>query len=87
MKTLFIALLALAAIGLAGLSEASAAPASGAGIGAATSAIGDLQPVWWDRYGRWHPNRAYVGPPRIAPVCRSVRVCGTRGCYWRRRCY
>ena len=88
MKALVIALFAMAGIGLAGLSAASAAPASGPGIAAATSEIGHLQPVWWDRYGRWHPNRVYVGPPPYyAPACRSVRICGPYGCYWRRRCY
>jgi len=89
LKTLFIALVALIGIGLVGMPNVSAAPASGAAIGAAATAIGGVQPVWWDRFGRWHPNRrAYVGPPVFAPACRSVRVCGRWGrCWWTRRCY
>ena len=69
-------------------STASAAPASGAPIANAAGSLDGVQQVYWDRWGRWHPNRrVIVVPPLIGPVCRSVRVCGWRGCYWTRRCY
>ena len=88
MKALLIALLALISIGIVGVRDVSAAPANGAGINAAAATIGGVQPVWWDRFGRWHPNRVYVGPPVFAPACRTVRVCGRWGrCWWTRRCY
>ncbi len=48
-----------------------------------------------NRRGCWTKcsGPAYVAPvaPLVVapavPVCRSVRVCDWRGCFWRRRCY
>jgi hypothetical protein len=89
MKALMSAVLIATAIGIIGASGAAAAPASGAAIAGAAGTIDGLQQVWYDRYGRWHPNRprAYYVPRPVVPVCRSVRVCNWRGCYWTRRCY
>lgn len=88
MKALLCAGLVAMAIGTIGLSSASAAPASGAPLVNAAGAIDGVQQVWYDRFGRWHPNRPRMFVPRgVGPVCRSVRVCDWRGCYWTRRCY
>jgi hypothetical protein len=84
MKTFVLATLVAMTIGVFGATPSSAAPASGAPLAAAAGEIGGATQVWYDRYGRWHPNRPVY---RRAPVCRTVRVCGPRGCYWKRRCY
>ena len=33
-------------------------------------ASADVQHVWYDAWGRWHPNRRYYGPPPmfVAPA-------------------
>lgn len=90
MKALLGAALVAMAIGTIGLSSASAAPASGAPLAnAAGGTLDGMQHVWYDRYGRWHPNRprAYYVPRHVVPLCRTVRICNWRGCYWTRRCY
>jgi len=89
MKALLCAALVAMAIGTIASTSASAAPASGAPLANAAGTADGLQQVWYDRYGRWHPNRprAYFVPRPILPVCRSVRVCNWRGCFWTRRCY
>jgi hypothetical protein len=88
MKTFVAALLIPIGVGAIAVPHASAAPASPAAIGNAAVSLDGVQQVWWDRWGRWHPNRRYYGPPAyVAPRCRSVRVCGPRGCWWQRRCY
>jgi hypothetical protein len=89
MKALLCAALVAMAIGTIGLSSASAAPASGAPLANAAGTLDGIQQVWYDRYGRWHPNRprAYYVPRPFIPRCRTVRVCSYRGCYWTRRCY
>jgi hypothetical protein len=84
------------AIGLAimAMSAASAAPMSGAPIAQSAASLDQIEQVWYDRFGRWHPNRRtlgvaplYVVPRVFVPVCRSVWVCGPRGhCWWQRRC-
>jgi hypothetical protein len=89
MKALICAALVVAAIGTIAGSSATAAPASGTPLAAATGGLDGVQQVWYDRYGRWHPSRprTYYVPRPVVPVCRSVRVCNWRGCYWTRRCY
>jgi hypothetical protein len=83
MKTLIFATLVAMTVGLLGATPSSAAPASGAPLAAAAGEIGGATQVWYDRYGRWHPNRrVYRGP-----ACRTVRVCGRYRCSWVRRCY
>jgi len=56
-------------------------------------AAADIQPVWWDRWGVWHPNyyyRPYYYRPYYyyRPVLRPYRHCwrnawGVWHCYWR----
>ena len=86
MKAILCAGLVALAFGTISVSTASAAPASGVPLANAAGGLDGIQQVWYDRYGRWHPNRrrAYVRPP----VCRTVRVCNSWGhCRWTRRCY
>jgi len=84
MKKIVLGACVAVAVGLFGGSIASAAPVSGGPIAHAAGEAGSVVQVWYDRYGRWHPNRrAY----RRGPVCRTSRVCGPRGCFVRRRCY
>lgn len=101
MKNFVLALIVALGLGFAASGATVAAPIAGAPIAQAASALSDagIQQVWYDRYGRWHPNRpvvrrapvvvvppVVVAPRYVAPRCRSVRVCGPRGCYWQRRC-
>lgn len=83
MKTLILTILVAMTVGILGATPSSATPASGAPLAQAAGETSGVTQVWYDRYGRWHPNRrVYRGP-----VCRSVRVCGPWGCTWKRRCY
>jgi hypothetical protein len=84
MKTFVLATLVAMTFGLLGATPSSAAPASGAPLAAAAGEIGCATQVWFDRYGRWHPKRPVY---RRAAVFRTFRICGPRGCYWKRRCY
>jgi len=84
MKTFILATLFALAVGLLGATPSSAAPASGAPLAAAAGEIGGATQVWYDRFGRWHPNRPAF---RRAPACRTVRVCGRYRCSWVRRCF
>jgi hypothetical protein len=94
MKHIGLALIIALGLWFAAAPDVSAAPTAGAPIAQSAEAANDLLQVWYDRYGRWHPNRrVYVAPPVyvvppvvVAPICRSVRVCDLRGCFWRRRC-
>lgn len=72
-----------------------AAPISGAPIAQSAATLGQVEHVWYDRFGVWHPNRrtvivpppvVVVPPVVVAPACPRVWVCGRRGCYWQRRC-
>ena len=51
----------------------------------------DVQHVWWDRWGRWHPNHPWGwrrwgwGPP--PPMWGPPRVYGYYGGYGPRRCW
>ena len=83
MKTLVLAILVATTVGILGATPSSAAPASGAPLAQAAGETTGVQQVWYDRYGRWHPNRRVV----IGPACRTVRVCGRYRCTWVRRCY
>lgn len=87
MKALLCAGLVAMTIGTIDLTSASAAPASGSPLVNAAGTLDGVQQVWYDRFGRWHPNRPRVFMPRrVVPMCRSVRICDWRGCYWTRRC-
>ncbi len=89
MKALILAVLVAMTVGLFGATPSSAAPASGAPLAQAAGDITGVQQVWYDRYGRWHPNRRVMRPApfyRRGPVCRTVRVCGPYRCSWVRRC-
>jgi hypothetical protein len=101
MRNIVFAFLIALGLGMAASGSSIAAPISGAPIAQAanTLAADGIQQVWYDRYGRWHPNRPVVrGPvfvvpppvvvvPRRAPVCRQVWVCNSRRvCSWRTRC-
>jgi hypothetical protein len=93
----FALLLAMAlGLGLGLNGTASAAPINGPAIGNAAASLDGVQKVWWDQWGRWHPDRpvyvappVYIAPPVIGPVCRTVRVCNRSGtrCWRERRCY
>jgi hypothetical protein len=83
MKALILAGLVAVTVGAFSVSTASAAPASGAPLAQAAGETNGVQQVWYDRFGRWHPNGGY----RRGPVCRTVRTCGPRGCFVRRRCF
>jgi len=72
----------LAAVGAAMLTM-SAAPASALTLSssspAVTTAGSDVQQVWWDRWGRWHPNHPHFfrpywggGPYWGGPHCRMT---------------
>jgi hypothetical protein len=88
MKSVALALIVAIGLGLAASSAASAAPASGAPLAAAAGSLDNVDRVWFDRFGRWHPNRRVLIAPRLIPACRTVRVCGPRGrCWLERRCY
>ncbi|GEM_PF-1851210 len=59
------ALAAIAGASLLALSLAAPAPASAftlasPDLGHSFAADGQVEKVWWDRWGRWHPN--YWGP-------------------------
>ena len=83
MKTLILAILVAITVGILGATPSSAAPVSGAPLAQAAGETSGVQQVWYDRYGRWHPNRrAFRGP-----ACRTVRVCGRYRCTWVRRCF
>ncbi len=46
----------------------------------------DIQHVWWDRWGNWHPNRPYWGPgPGWGPGYYPYRRCW-RGRWGRLHC-
>jgi hypothetical protein len=83
MKKIVLGALVATTVGLFGASVASAAPMSGAPIAQPAGETSGVTQVWYDRFGRWHPNRGY----RRGPVCRTTRVCGPRGCFVRRRCF
>lgn len=98
MRKLFWAIAFVIGFALLAPSGASAAPANGAAIGSSlqTSMVEQVHcvPGWphhrrgWD--GCYRGGPAYIAPimPMVrGPVCRSVRVCDFRGCYWRRRCW
>jgi hypothetical protein len=103
MKRLVFALMLALGLGLAASGNTVAAPIAGAPIAQAASTLSDdgVQQVWYDQWGRWHPNRrrVYVRPPvvvappvyfaprRVVPVCRQVWVCNRGICGWRTRCY
>lgn len=98
MRKILLAMLVVLGIGLLAPSTSSAAPMSGASIGSSLQAT-MIEPVhcrpgWFHhRGGTW--DGCVRGPALVAPivplvrgpVCRSVRVCDFRGCYWRRRCW
>ena len=84
MKSLVLAVLVAMTLGILSATPSSAAPASGAPLAAAAGEASGVTQVWYDRYGRWHPNRPVY---RRGPACRTVRICGPRGCYWKRRCF
>ena len=84
MKAIVLAVLVAMIVAMIGFSPSSAAPASGASIAQAAGETSGVQQVWWDRFGRWHPNRRVFIP---GPICRTVRVCGRFRCGWVRRCY
>ncbi|MGZ3409827.1 MAG: hypothetical protein ACXWJW_11310 [Xanthobacteraceae bacterium] len=97
MKRVGLGLIFAIGLGLAVMPAASAAPISAAPIAQSATALDQVQHVWYDRFGVWHPNRravivappVYVVPPVVvAPACRRTRVwvCGPRGCFWERRC-
>jgi hypothetical protein len=91
MRKVLLAMLVVAGLGLLTPSGSSAAPISGSAFNAETNASlldrVHCVPGWphhrrgWD--GCYRPG--FVAP--VVPVCRSVRVCGPRGCWWRRRCW
>jgi len=94
MRKVLLAMLIIFGIGLVTSSNLSAAPINGSAINSATQATMldkvHCVPGWphhrrgWD--GCYRPG--FVVPPVVvAPVCRSVRVCDFRGCWWRRRCW
>jgi hypothetical protein len=100
MRSFLIALLMVAGLSLAAATGASAAPASGMPIANALSQFDNTQaePVACRRICNWRgcvtrcSGPAFVAPVAPlyvapGPVCRSVRVCDFRGCFWRRRCY
>ncbi|HEY4775041.1 MAG TPA: hypothetical protein VIH40_09495 [Xanthobacteraceae bacterium] len=95
MKALLTAALVALSVGLIDPSTAVAAPASGTALAQVAAAADGLTLAWWDRYGRWHPDRRVVRRPYMAvppyvvvPRCRTVRVCNAFGrCWWQRRCY
>ena len=96
MRSFLIALLMIAGLSLATTQGASAAPASGAPIANALSQFDNTQaePVAMPprlRLARLpHAllgGAVYIAPRVVGPVCRSVRVCDWRGCFWRRRCF
>jgi len=82
MKKVLIAAFICVGFAFAAASTASAAPANSSAISNGQNFQG-LERVWYDRYGRWHPNRYYYH----GPYCRSVRVCNAFHCWWTRRCY
>ena len=60
---------------------------------AAPVAAAGVEPVWWDRWGYWHPNRPWGwrrwgwGPPRFYGYYGPVRHCwrgpwGALHCRW-----
>jgi hypothetical protein len=89
MKALIFAVLVAMTVGFFGATESQAAPASGAPLAQAAGETSGVQQVWYDRFGRWHPNRPVYRAPmlRRGPACRTVRVCGPYRCTWQRRCY
>jgi len=75
MRTVLFASLVAAGIGLVGATAASAAPINATPIGDAVTTNSGVQKVWWDRWGRWHPN---WGGPHCWRRCnpwRCWRVC------------
>jgi hypothetical protein len=91
MKQIGLALTFALGIWFAAPPAASAAPAAGAAIAQAAGKLDNIEHVWFDRFGRWHPNRPFVRAPLyvapVLPVCRTVQVCNRWGrCWWRRRC-
>jgi hypothetical protein len=93
---MFWAITLVLSVMLLAQSGASAAPVNGAAIGSSLQAT-MVEPVhcvpgWphhrrgWDGCVRGPAIIAPVVPLIRGPVCRSVRVCDFRGCWWRRRC-
>jgi hypothetical protein len=91
MKHLGLALILAAGLGLAAVSAASAAPMAGGPVSHAAGTLNNVDQVWFDRFGKWHPDRGrmYGAPVMVAPACRMVQVCnrwGTR-CWMKQRCF
>lgn len=95
MRKVFLAMLVILGIGLLAPSGSSAAPVNGSAMSSATQATMldkvHCVPGWphhrrgWD--GCYRPGLVAPVVPLVTPVCRSVRVCGPRGCWWRRQCW
>jgi hypothetical protein len=91
MRKVLLAMLFILGVGLLAPANLSAAPLNGSAINTATQATLLDQvhcvPGWphhrrgWDGCAR----RGVIIAP-VVPVCRPVRICGPRGCFWRRRC-
>ncbi len=66
MRTTTLALLAAGMMALASLPTVGAHAASVSIPPALVPQVGEpaIQPVWYDRWGRWHPPYAYYGRPR-----------------------
>jgi hypothetical protein len=87
MRSIILASVVAAGFGILGATPSLAAPANATPLTQAAGDVTGMQQIWYDRYGRWHPNRPVYRPAYRRPACRSVRVCGPYGCTWRRRCY
>lgn len=98
MRKILLAMMLVLGFALLAPVGASAAPANGASIGAtldkASPAVEAAYvcrrvcgPYGCRRNCFYTGGPAYVAPFVAGPVCRSVRVCDWRGCFWRRRCW
>ena len=75
MRKVLFATLVVAGFGLMSASAASAAPVNATPIGDAATATSGVQKVWWDRWGRWHPNYGGGYCVRRCNPWRCWRVC------------